>query len=970
MTMQRRQLGTTPIELSVVGFGTCQLQMVPEERAVATLRRGFELGVNWVHADLGYGGVETIVARAIAESGRGVIPIANGWGTPERVEEAFGRVCRAYGKERLEVFGLSCIDDDDLILKHDVWGRNGLVAKLREMRRQGRIGATWCSTHGEPAYVERLVESGAFDAIMLAFNPLGFHALTYDAPAEGKPYEDIAENARRIFPLAAARGVSLLVMKPLGGGLLVRSRAFPQRHRFSSERPLAAADVLRSILAMPGVTAVVPGTASVTEAAENAMAGHAPSHLDDTTAAAIATATATMRTELCSRCGDCEPTCSKSLPVSWLFREAYVWNYTADVFDAIDRHHYFHLHPDTTLACATCTNRTCECPAGIDIPAALGDVHARMLDLRERGLMHTPPAEAERHTHRGHVTARTLLIDLPGTLDSGSGDACRVWLENAGTTAWVPTGENGVGARPVYLRVVAAGTPLAECGLRRRVEPGERSFFAFELVAPLGTGEFALELELVTPSTDEAEEVATRIATRRLSVAAQSTPPQREPDPVPRRDDGIERSIDVFRRLQRFHPWNHVPTQGIAADAAGRSLPLIVDGASGCRIRDRSGREYVDYTMAWGTTVLGYCHPEVQRAITAAMASAPLLAYPRTVQAEVCELLAEDFPGTTNIAFGKNGSDVCTLAARLARAYTGRSTILFSGYHGWGDFWVEQHGFARTGVPARERPLIHRFRFNDTQGFLELFARHRDDLACVMLEPSGPWRSNEHGCEPDADPEFLATLRAATRSAGALLVFDEIITGYRYLHGSVQRARGIEPDLTCLGKALASGMPLSALLGRGDVMAKAYHRTHYGPTFQAEAWSLAAAKATIGVCRAHPVAEHVWRQGEQLRVGITAALAASGLPGEMRGPPFRQGLMLLEPDTPLRHRQRTLLHQELLANGVSIYQNGVMLTCFAHDDPTITRTIEVFRSAIDTVAKATRDGSLDRRIVMPPLGEM
>jgi len=448
--------------------------------------------------------------------------------------------------------------------------------------------------------------------------------------------------------------------------------------------------------------------------------------------------------------------------------------------------------------------------------------------------------------------------------------------------------------------------------------------------------------------------------TRAARRALHSFRPNPAPDPQAR----------LFQQLHALHPWTYTPTKGMVASPDGTSFPVIVDRAQGCRIWDLRGKEYIDYTMGWGTTVLGYCHPEVQIAIAEAMQSAPLLAYPRTVQAEVCALLAEDFPGTTAIAFGKNGSDVCTLAARLARSYTGRYTILYTGYHGWGDFWVEQHGFKRTGVPDRERQLIHRFQFNDISGFLELFERHRSDLACVILEPSGPWRCNEFGHEPDADQSFLETLRDATKSAGALLVFDEVITGYRYRQGSVQRARGVTPDLTCLGKAVASGMPLSVLLGRGDVMERAYGHAHYGPTFQAEAWSLAAAKATIGVFRREPVGEYVWQHGEVLSTGIEKALAEAGLRGEMRGPPFRMSLALLEEDATQLHLQRTLLQQELLRHGVSIYNNGVMLPCFAHDQTTLSSTLAAFRAAADTVVTAMHDGSLTRRITIPLLGEM
>ena len=402
----------------------------------------------------------------------------------------------------------------------------------------------------------------------------------------------------------------------------------------------------------------------------------------------------------------------------------------------------------------------------------------------------------------------------------------------------------------------------------------------------------------------------------------------------------------------------------------GTSFPVMVDRARGCRIRDLHGKEYIDYTMGWGTTVLGYCHPEVQRAVRSAMRSAPLLAYPRPIQEEVQSLLERDFPGISGIAFGKNGSDVCTLAARLCRGYTGRKTILYCGYHGWGDFWTEQHGFARSSIPERDPALIYRFRFNDTPGFMALFERHRADLAGVMLEPSGPWGGNEIGCEPDADQGFLETLRTATRSAGALLVFDEMITGYRYLKGSVQRARGVIPDLTCLGKAIASGLPLSVLLARGDIMQVAFGKAHYGPTFQAEAWSFAAAKATIEVFRREPVARHVWSQGEALRQGIEEALRAAGVSGQVKGPPFRMSICLDEEQNEIRNLQRTLLQQELLRLGVSIYNNGVLLPCYAHDDATLERTLKVFRAALLTVARATQDGSLAAKICIPRLREM
>ncbi len=179
-----------------------------------------------------------------------------------------------------------------------------------------------------------------------------------------------------------------------------------------------------------------------------------------------------------------------------------------------------------------------------------------------------------------------------------------------------------------------------------------------------------------------------------------------------------------------------------------------------------------------------------------ALDAAAVLAFPHPLEIAVAHMLTEAIPCAEMVVFGKNGSDVCTVAARLARAFTGKKTILYSGYHGWQDFWAEQAGFAATGIPDRPEPLIHHFKFNNLPDFMRLYQRYRDDLAAVMLEPSGPGESSQ-GPGQDAARDFLAAIAQAAREAGALLIDDEMMTGYRYASGSVQRATGVIPDLTC-----------------------------------------------------------------------------------------------------------------------------------------------------------------------------
>jgi predicted aldo/keto reductase-like oxidoreductase len=174
-------------------------------------------------------------------------------------------------RERLAMFGIACIDDREY-LGEDVWGLSGMVEFLLEKKREGRLSSIFCSTHGTPDYISRLITCGCIDALMIAHNLLGFHLLSYFP--KDKAMEDLTGNREIIFPLALRHRVSLLVMNPLAGGLVALSKAFPPHARFSREsHPATASEQLRTILRNPAVCSVVPGTASPDEARENAGAG-------------------------------------------------------------------------------------------------------------------------------------------------------------------------------------------------------------------------------------------------------------------------------------------------------------------------------------------------------------------------------------------------------------------------------------------------------------------------------------------------------------------------------------------------------------------------------------------------------------------------------------------------------------------------------------------------------------------------
>lgn len=246
--------------------------------------------------------------------------------------------------------------------------------------------------------------------------------------------------------------------------------------------------------------------------------------------------------------------------------------------------------------------------------------------------------------------------------------------------------------------------------------------------------------------------------------------------------------------------------------------------------------------------------------------------------------------------------------------------------------------------------------------FILTFLREIWPPSCLSL---GPGESIQ-GPEQDADKDFLATIAEATRSVGALLVFDEIITGYQYPSGSVQKAMGIVPDLTCLGKAIGSGMPLAALVGRRHIFEQCMERTHYGPTFKGEVYSFAAAKAAIRIYRSEPVAETVWEYGTKLKKEINRLIAAIGVNADCKGPPFRMALIFNEPNADRLRLKRTLYIQELLKQSITTY-NGIMLPSYAHDEEVMGKTLEAMGEALERVAYAEKQNNFERYLEIPIL---
>lgn len=404
------------------------------------------------------------------------------------------------------------------------------------------------------------------------------------------------------------------------------------------------------------------------------------------------------------------------------------------------------------------------------------------------------------------------------------------------------------------------------------------------------------------------------------------------------------RSQQLLERAQALIPGG---SQTLSKGPSQWVESLVIERGKGAYVVDVDGNRYLDLASGLGPVILGYQHPAVDAAIRDQLENGITFSLPSPLEAEVAERVRSMVPGAEQVRFMKSGSDVCAAAVRLARIHTGRDVVISSGYHGWQDWYMAGSQYP-AGIPKRVQKLTRQIPY----GNLDLLRRElrEREVACVIVEPDGP-------------SDVLWDICMLTRAHGALVVFDEVITGFRLAEGGAQEHFGVTADLACFGKALGNGMPISALTGPGEIMRDVMFlsSTHAGETL-----SLAAAQATLDTIRAEPVVDDLWRLGSRLMVGLEDAIRIHGLQDwvSVKGLPPRLIVQVREPVDDGLLRAKSLLQQELLGCGMLFNGNNFINYAMTEDD--IDMAIRAYAESFGVLADALPDG-LDARLEGEPI---
>lgn len=371
--------------------------------------------------------------------------------------------------------------------------------------------------------------------------------------------------------------------------------------------------------------------------------------------------------------------------------------------------------------------------------------------------------------------------------------------------------------------------------------------------------------------------------------------------------------------------------------------PIFLERGYGGHIVDVDGNDYLDLLCGYGPIILGYEEPEINQAVVEQMGKGFCFSLVQPIQNELERRLVELIPAAEMVILVKTGSDATGVAVRVARGYTDRPKILRCGYHGWHDWCVEVHG----GVPEQISSLTVEFPYGDLDALERALEANRGEVAGIILTPVGHPLNAPVAAPP---PGYLEGVRALADRHGAVLIFDEIRTGFRVAMGGAQERYGVTPDLATFGKAMANGYAISACVGKAEFMKVAEKKVFISSTFFPNSLEMAAALKCLEILAREKVIDAIWRRGQRFLDELGKIVEASGVPVSVSGIPPMPFLTFDKVDEKYKER-RQAFYTETIRRHLFVQPYHHWYIAYRHTEADLAAALAAIGEALEVVRK-------------------
>ncbi|SDY76410.1 aspartate aminotransferase family protein [Tindallia californiensis] len=399
----------------------------------------------------------------------------------------------------------------------------------------------------------------------------------------------------------------------------------------------------------------------------------------------------------------------------------------------------------------------------------------------------------------------------------------------------------------------------------------------------------------------------------------------------------LEGSMKLFEEAKQMSPGGLLGIRRPYNFVEGE-YPIFIERGYGGHIVDVDGNDYIDMLCGYGPIILGYREPEINQVVIEQMEKGFCFSLVQEVQNTLAERLVKLIPSAEMVILAKTGSDVTTMAVRVARGFNGKTKVLRCGYHGWHDWCVEVPG----GVPEEIQNMTVEFPYGDLDALEEALKKHGDDTACIMLTPVGHPLSAPVQ-EPPAG--YLEGVRELADKYEVVLIFDEIRTGFRVAMGGAQERYGVTPDLSTFGKAMANGYPISALVGKKEIMKVVEKEVFISSTFFPNSLEMHASLKCIDILERENVIDSIWKRGEDFFAQMEKIVQESDVPATASGIPPMPYITFDKVDDQYKER-RKFFYTETIRRGLFIqpYHHGYI--CHRHTDQDLKDALGAMEEAL------------------------